>query len=149
MHAQRATLVIEAAGKVSLQHRLAVDFGDVTNGASGDLHPVNSAAADISSTTTISAMTKGASAVSAIDSAITNVNTQRATFGAAINQLTYAVDNLSNVKVEAQAAKSRVLDTDYAAETSELARTQIIQQAGTAILAQANQLPQTVLALLR
>lgn len=128
---------------------IAVDFGDVTNGASGDLHPVNSAAADISSTTTISAMTKGASAVSAIDSAITNVNTQRATFGAAINQLTYAVDNLSNVKVEAQAAKSRVLDTDYAAETSELARTQIIQQAGTAILAQANQVAVAVLALLR
>ena len=94
-------------------------------------------------------MTKGASAVSAIDSAITNVNTQRATFGAAINQLTYAVDNLSNVKVEAQAAKSRVLDTDYAAETSELARTQIIQQAGTAILAQANQVAVAVLALLR
>ena len=73
------------------------------------------------------------------------MNSQRATFGAAVNQLTYAVDNLSNVKVNSEAAKSRVLDTDYAVETSELARTQIIQQAGTAMLAQANQLPQTVL----
>ena len=85
----------------------------------------------------------------AIDSAITAVNSQRATFGAAVNQLTYAVDNLSNVKVNSEAARSRILDTDYAVETSELARTQIIQQAGTAMLAQANQLPQTVLSLLQ
>ena len=51
-----------------------------------------------------------------------------------MNQLTYAVDNLSNVKVNSEAARSRILDTDYAVETSELARTQIIQQAGTAML---------------
>jgi flagellin len=94
-------------------------------------------------------LTKGTSAVTAIDTAITNVSTQRATFGAAMNQLTYAVDNLSNVKVNSEAARSRILDTDYAKETSELARTQIIQQAGTAMLAQANQLPQTVLSLLQ
>ena len=56
------------------------------------------------------------------------------------NQLTYAVDNLASVKVNAEASRSRILDTDYAQETSELARTQIIQQAGTAMLAQANQL---------
>ena len=93
-------------------------------------------------------MTKGASAVSAIDSAITNVNTQRATFGAAINQLTYAVDNLSNVKVEAH-SKEPSPRYGLRRRDFELARTQIIQQAGTAILAQANQLPQTVLALLR
>ena len=128
---------------------IAVDFGDVTNGASGDLHYVNSAAPDISATTTISAQTKGGSAVTAIDSAISAVNSQRATFGAAINQLTFAVDNLASVKVNAEAARSRVLDTDYAIETSELARSQIIQQAGTAMLAQANQLPQTVLSLLQ
>ena len=103
----------------------------------------------ITSTTTASAITQGTSAVVALDSAITSVNSQRATFGAAINQLTYAVDNLSNVKVNSEAARSRILDTDYAQETSELARTQIIQQAGTAMLAQANQLPQTVLSLLQ
>ena len=66
-----------------------------------------------------------------------------------MNQLTYAVDNLSNVKVNAEASRSRIMDADYAVETSELARTQIIQQAGTAMLAQANQLPQTVLSLLQ
>ena len=132
---------------------VSVNFGNATNAAvastSGLIQDVNSAAATITAGTTASALTKGTSAVTAIDTAITNVNTQRATFGAAMNQLTYAVDNLSNVKVNSEAARSRILDTDYAQETSELARTQIIQQAGTAMLAQANQLPQTVLALLQ
>ena len=110
---------------------------------------LNSANGSIAAGTTASAMTTASAAVTSIDSAITAVNTQRATFGAAVNQLTYAVDNLASVKVNAEASRSRILDTDYAAETSELARTQIIQQAGTAMLAQANQLPQTVLSLLQ
>ena len=80
---------------------------------------------------------------------IGDVSAQRATFGALSNRLDHAVDNLTNVKTNAEASRSRILDTDYAASTSELARTQIIQQAGTAMLAQANQLPQTVLALLQ
>ena len=129
---------------------IAVDFGDFNNtGASGVMQAVNSANGSIAAGTTASAITTGSAAVTAIDSAITAVNTQRATFGAAVNQLTYAVDNLASVKVNAEASRSRILDTDYAAETSELARTQIIQQAGTAMLAQANQLPQTVLSLLQ
>ncbi len=107
------------------------------------------AGAFISAQTTASAITTATSAVVAIDSAITSVNSQRATFGAAMNQLTYAVDNLSNVRVNAEASRSRIMDADYALETSELARTQIISQAGTAMLAQANQLPQTVLSLLQ
>ena len=113
------------------------------------MQAVNSANGSIAAGTTASAITTGSAAVTAIDSAISAVNSQRATFGAAVNQLTYAVDNLASVKVNAEASRSRILDTDYAAETSELARTQIIQQAGTAMLAQANQLPQTVLSLLQ
>jgi flagellin len=129
---------------------ISVDFGDFNNtGASGVMQDLNSAHGSIAATTTASALTTATSAVVAIDSTITSVNEQRATFGAKINQLTYAVDNLSNVKVNSEAARSRILDTDYAKETSELARTQIIQQAGTAMLAQANQLPQTVLSLLQ
>ena len=128
---------------------IAVDFGDLTNTGSGVFQLLNSSHASISAGTTASAITTGSAAVTAIDSAITSVNSQRATYGAAVNQLTYAVDNLSSVKVNAEASRSRILDTDYAAETSELARTQIIQQAGTAMLAQANQLPQTVLSLLQ
>ena len=103
----------------------------------------------ISASTAAAGITTASAAMTTIDSAITVVNSQRASFGAAMNQLTYAVDNLSNVKVNAEASRSRVLDTDYAKETSELARTQIIQQAGTAMLAQANQLPQTVLSLIQ
>jgi len=130
---------------------VSVDFGDARTaaGTSGIISVVTSQAGNIEADSTASAMTKGGSAVSAIDSAITAVNSQRATYGAAINQLTYAIDNLASVKVNAEASRSRILDTDYATETSELARTQIIQQAGTAMLAQANQLPQTVLSLLQ
>ena len=128
---------------------IAVDFGNMTDTVSGVFTEIKASHSVITSTTTASALTQGTSAVVAIDSAITAVNSQRATFGAAMNQLTYAVDNLSNVKVNSEAARSRILDTDYAVETSELARTQIIQQAGTAMLAQANQLPQTVLSLLQ
>ena len=83
-----------------------------------------------------------------MDAAITAVNTERASYGAAINRLEYAADNLANVSQNASASRSRVLDADYASETTELARTQIIQQAATAMLSQANQYPQTVLALL-
>ena len=133
---------------------ISVNFGNagsatVAATGSGMTGAIHSAAANLSSNTAASAITRGTSAVTAIDKAITEVNSQRATFGAVVNQLTYAVDNLSNVQVNAEASRSRVMDADYARETSELARTQIIQQAGTAMLAQANQLPQTVLSLLQ
>jgi len=128
---------------------IEVQFGDMTNSASGVFAELTASHNVITAATTASAITQGTSAVVALDAAITAVNSQRATFGAAMNQLTYAVDNLSNVQVNAEASRSRILDADYAVETSELARTQIIQQAGTAMLAQANQLPQTVLSLLQ
>jgi len=88
-------------------------------------------------------------AIEKIDLAIKAVNTGRAEMGATINRLTYAADNLTNVSQNASASRSRILDTDYAAATTELARTQIISQAATAMLAQANQAPQSVLSLLR
>jgi flagellin len=128
---------------------IEVQFGDLTDTASGVFAEIKASHNVITAATTASAITQGTSAVVAIDAAITAVNSQRATFGAAVNQLTYAVDNLSNVQVNAEASRSRIMDADYAVETSELARTQIISQAGTAMLAQANQLPQTVLSLLQ
>ena len=131
---------------------ISVNFGSVQ--ASGtvfsSMAAANSGAGhSLSSNTTAAALTTASAAITAIDTAITSVNSQRSTFGAAMNQLTYAVDNLSNVKVNSEAARSRIEDTDYAAETSELARSQIIHQAGVAMLAQANQVTATVLALLR
>jgi len=84
-----------------------------------------------------------------IDTALARVSSHRATLGATINRLEYAVDNLANVSQNTAASRSRILDADYASESTELARTQIIQQAGTAMLAQANQQAQSVLALLK
>jgi flagellin len=88
-------------------------------------------------------------AISSLDEAIKTVNEARAEIGSVINRLTYAADNLSNVSQNTSASRSQILDTDYAAATTELARTQIISQAATAMLAQANQQPQSVLSLLR
>jgi flagellin len=88
-------------------------------------------------------------AITQIDFALTHLNTHRAALGAAINRLEYAADNLANVSQNTSASRSRVLDADYASETTELARTQIIQQAATAMLSQANQQAQSVLALLK
>ena len=125
---------------------LSTSFGNFNN-TTGKLSGLASKV--ITGTTIASAITVAAAAVTEIDVVIGDVSSQRATFGAISNRLTHAVDNLTNVKTNSEASRSRILDTDYAAATSELARTQIIQQAGTAMLAQANQLPQTVLALLQ
>ena len=84
-----------------------------------------------------------------LDIAINSINEERAGIGAVINRLTYAVDNLANVSQNTTESRSRILDTDYAKASSELARTQIISQAATAMLAQANQSPQSVLQLLQ
>jgi flagellin len=89
------------------------------------------------------------STLSNLDTAIAAIDTYRSTLGASINRLNYASDNLQNVSTNTSESRSRILDTDYAQATTELARTQIIQQAATAMLAQANQQPQTVLSLLR
>lgn len=89
------------------------------------------------------------SAIAAVDTAIATVNSGRSAMGATMNRLTYAADNMANIASNAADSRARVLDADYAKETTELARTQIIAQAGTAMLAQANQAKQTVLALLK
>ena len=89
------------------------------------------------------------SAITEMDLAINRINQERAGIGATINRVTYATDNLTNVSQNTSESRSRILDTDYAKASAELARTQIISQASTAMLAQANQLPQTVLKLLQ
>lgn len=87
--------------------------------------------------------------ITLIDAALVTLDGYRADFGAKINRLTYAADNLTNVSNNTSASRSRIQDADYASATTELARAQIIQQAATAMLAQANQAPQSVLSLLR
>lgn len=87
--------------------------------------------------------------ISAIDLALTSVNSERSTYGAVQNRFEAIIANLQVASENQTAAKSRIMDADFAAETAALTRTQILQQAGTAMLAQANQLPQQVLQLLK
>ena len=101
------------------------------------------------SAVSIGTVTDARDAVTALDDAISVLNTRRSVLGSVINRLTHAVDNLTNVSQNATESRSRVTDTDYATATTELARGQIIQQAATAMLAQANQQPSMVMSLLR
>jgi len=102
-----------------------------------------------STSISVSSSSNAASALWAIDTAIAGTDSARASLGAALNRLSYAVNSLGNTKVNAEASRSRILDTDYGKETAELARTQIIAQAGVAMLSQANLQPQSILALLK
>ena len=88
-------------------------------------------------------------AVLVIDQSLNTIDSQRAALGAVQNRFDNTISNLQNISENASAARSRIRDTDFALETSELTKNQILQQAGTAILAQANQLPQAVLSLLQ
>ena len=88
-------------------------------------------------------------AITEIDAAINGAAAERSKYGAYMSRLQYAADNLSNVATNTAASRSKIADADYASETTELARAQIISQASTAMLAQANQAKQTVLSLLQ
>ncbi|HJE69375.1 flagellin [Pseudomonas oryzihabitans] len=88
-------------------------------------------------------------AVQIIDGAIKGIDSQRADLGAVQNRFDNTIANLQSISENASAAKGRITDTDFAAETANMSKNQVLQQAGTAILAQANQLPQAVLSLLR
>ena len=90
-----------------------------------------------------------AAAITALDTALDDIGAGRAELGAAMNTLAYVADSQMVEIANTEASRSRIADTDYAAATTELARTQIIQQAGTSMLAQANQMPQSVLSLLQ
>ncbi|NLU11858.1 MAG: flagellin, partial [Gammaproteobacteria bacterium] len=97
----------------------------------------------------ISSQDGAQSAVSVIDAAMASIDKNRASLGAIQNRFENTISNLQNISENVSAARGRIRDTDFAAETANLSKNQILQQAGTAILAQANQLPQAVLSLLR
>jgi len=131
---------------------IVLDLGDFNLAAgataAGAGQSVGIYGADISATA-LSSRSASNTAITTVNTAIAGVEAYRAKFGSTINRLEYAADNLANVSQNTSASRSRILDTDYAAETTELARSQIIQQAATAMLSQANQQAQTVLALLK
>jgi flagellin len=97
----------------------------------------------------ITSAANASTAVAAIDAKLDVITTSRATYGAAMSRFSMAIQNLQISTENQSAARGRIMDADFAAETSNLSRAQILQQAGTAMVAQANQLPQQVLQLLR
>ncbi|MBV7572263.1 flagellin FliC [Pseudomonas sp. PDM32] len=110
---------------------------------------VNSGAVALTGATTSGAAVNIDNAITAIDAAIATINSTRADLGASQNRLTSTISNLQNINENTTAAQGRVQDTDFAAETANLTKQQTLQQASTAVLAQANQLPSAVLKLLQ
>ena len=164
----RAT--VSAAGRITLESLKAdkdVTFaaGTITGGAGTVAVPAAAteigltgvtavtaaatSAASFVSTLDISSVKGAQQALEIVDKALTSVNGARADLGAVQNRFTSVVANLQSSSENLAASRSRIRDTDFAKETAELTRTQILQQAGTAMLAQANQVPQNVLSLLR
>jgi flagellin len=142
--------IVSAAGKSDATTSLGAIGTGVTRTISGGGAEASPMAADLSTYATASNnLVETAGTIAALDAAITGVNTARADFGANISRLGYTIDNLNVAITNTSSAKSSIMDADYAAETTELARTQIISQAATAMLSQANQQQQSVLALLK
>jgi flagellin len=132
--------------------------GTAVFGATATTFQIGADASDTLSVSAVAASTISGSvsdaaaataAITAIDTELNSVNTKRATLGAVQNRFEAVVGNLQVAAENQSAAKSRIMDTDFAAETAKLTRGQILQQAGTAMLAQANSLPNNVLSLLR
>jgi flagellin len=120
---------------------VSTDFDDLGTGASGALVGISASA--------LTSLSDASAAIDATNDAIATIDEKRGEMGAVINRFQYTVDNLTNISTNAAASRSRIQDTDYSQATTDLAKRQIIQQAATAMLAQANQQPQTVLQLLR
>jgi flagellin len=108
----------------------------------------NDVAAALGNSAAIDTRSKAIASIDLIDKAMVQIDGERSQWGAMMNRLTYAADNASNVSMNTSASRSRIMDTDYAQATAELARSMIMNQAGTAMLSQANQQPYYVLALL-
>jgi flagellin len=146
LDATTSKIVLTSGAAITLA---GTDDGTLTgfDGAGG----VSAAASTTTGLTTLDVSSyAGASlAIQQIDSALSQVNTARANLGAYQNRFQSTVANLQTTAENLSASRSRIQDTDFAAETANLTRTQILQQAGTAMLAQANALPQNVLSLLK
>ena len=140
--ANAGTLTFQVGANVTTNDSIDITTTDLT--ADAKITTVTSAS--IGSASNASAI---ATVITNIDTAIDDINSQRATFGASQNRFNSVVSNLQSSVENQSAASSRITDADFAAETANMSRAQILQQAGTAMVAQANQLPQSVLRLLQ
>ena len=138
-----STLTFQVGYEGSATNQVSVNTTTVTGiaGYSADL--------DATGAINITTSANASAALGSLDSAITTISQQRATFGAVQNRFEAVISNLNAFNESLTAARSRIQDADFAAETANLTRTQILQQAGISMLAQANQLPQSALALLQ
>jgi flagellin len=139
-------------GRINLSSSVGAEInlkGDYISLRKLGLNEMGGSSSSLGGALTILTQESAGHAITKLDVAIDTVSTERATLGAFQNRLTAAVDNLASSSTNLTEARSRILDTDYASATTELARAQIIQQAATAMLAQANQAPQQVLSLLK
>jgi flagellin len=146
-----ATVASFAAATASVNNTDTLTITAAANGAPFSFSATSAANGNalVPNSASISTAANARTATDTVTTALTTVNNARAGLGATINRLTYTADNVANISQNTAASRSRILDTDYASATTELARTQIISQAATAMLAQANQASQGVLALLR
>ncbi|MCY1486821.1 B-type flagellin [compost metagenome] len=139
-----------ANGSIKFSSSAAYSLSSATSAASlakvtGEAAGVKTTVSDVDVSTAFGAQ----NAIAVIDAAIGYIDSQRSDLGAVQNRFDNTINNLQNISENASAARSRIKDTDYAAETANLSKQQVLQQAGTAILAQAKQLPQAVLSLLQ
>ncbi|SHE89425.1 flagellin [Vibrio gazogenes] len=126
-------------GNLSISGGLATELG--LNGGPGQNTTVQ--------TTDITNVGNSQNSVGVLDAALQYVDSQRADLGAKQNRLSHSINNLSNIQENVEASKSRIKDTDFAKETTQMTKAQILQQAGTSILAQAKQLPNSAISLLQ
>ncbi len=140
-------LAILASDAGTLTFQVGANTDDTVDVTTNDL----SGDTDISGASggTIASVTDATAAMDAIDAALKSVNSERANYGATQNRFEAIIGTLQVSAENQSAARGRIMDADFASETANLSRTQILQQAGTAMVAQANALPQGVLALLR
>ena len=142
--ADATTFTFQIGANTTADDVVQIDFENLSSNA--DVSAVTVTTANISSTADTTGI---ASVIDSIDAALDTVNNTRATFGATQSRFEAIISNLQVAVENQSAARSRIMDADYAAETAALSRAQILQQAGNAMVAQANQLPQQVLKLLQ
>jgi len=143
------TTAVIAVGTVRLSSNERITIGGTAPANAGFAAGTLALGASALNSASVTTVANANSAVYAVDAALASVSTLRSTFGAIQNRFDSVISNLSTTSENLTASRSRVQDADFAKETANLSRAQILQQAGTAMVAQANQLPQGVLALLR
>src|SRR5471032_2403330 len=142
--ADATTLTFQVGANTTTNDRVDISTTDMTQAS--QITTVTGSSATIGATATGGAID---TVINNIDSAINNVNDTRATFGASESRFDSIISNLQSGVENQSAARSRIMDADFATETANMSRAQVLQQAGTAMIAQANQQPQQVLSLLR